>query len=592
MKKTIPLYLPLPTPEEMSRWDREAENIYGLPSLLLMENAAQAAFMELKRSGQLQAKSKILIFAGKGNNGGDGFALARILHDEGYAVVVLAISPEESLPSPAREHAIMAKKLGVNIYKTKTLPKNWDEQCLNDLVTPAITGLEPDIIVDALTGTGIKGQLRPDVLALVRHINSCRRKAFVFSLDIPSGLSGLTGKALPDAVRAHATICFEAGKPGLFMPGASVYTGRICIRRVGIPTALHKQFPPSWRLLCPEKGGWAAASPFLHKGKAGKVLIIGGSEGMSGAPLLAAMGSLRAGAGLVHVALPSQLEQSARSGFPEVLTHPIGKGKTWQVEDSSALVELIRHVSPDVVVLGPGMGRGKPVGLLVKNLLEQENRPPVLLDADSLFFLRLPEPNASAADAAPDQENEKETERQGLEFSSSSSSALLNAKDILTPHPGEMARLLPDAFFRDNRHLQDLGDIRNEEEPTAPEDEFSQHIKIIQSDRDRVVRCFTDACPSVLVFKGPGTLIARAGDATVLSPFAVSTLAVGGSGDVLSGIIAALTASGMESLDAASLGVYLHGRAGELLAKKSGRGHLAREIAEAVPAVWEELCRS
>ncbi len=568
MPDALPLYVPLPTPEEMRQWDEGAHSLYAIPPLLLMENAARAALEELKRHKALLPESHVLIFAGKGNNGGDGMALARLLHDEGLRVLVHCLAPLADLPSPAREHAAMAAAMGVNFLFADAAEKMLEE-FPEASGLDAFLGLKPDIIVDALMGTGIKGELRPQEQRLVRLMNACRRTAFIFSLDIPSGLCGLTGKPRPLAVRAHATVCFEAGKPGLFFPEACDYTGEVAIRRVGIPLEMRARIPSSWQLLRPRNGAWAAASRLAHKGSAGSVLIVGGSEGMAGAPVLAALGSLRAGAGLVHVALPEGLEPAVRAGWPEVLTHPLGQSARWRAEDAEPLLDLIRRLKPRALVVGPGMGRDAAVGSLVKALLEEKTRPPVLLDADALYFLRLPQSALSPASS------------QVLQEESQAPCRLLNLlrpEDILTPHPGEMARLLPQT--------------RSAHAGLAEESDPAQRIRQVQDDRPAIARLFTRHCPATLVLKGPGTLIACAGKAIALSPFAVSTLAVGGSGDVLAGVCAALTAAGFTSRDAASLGVYLHGRAGELLAARAGRGHLAREIAEAVPAAWEELCRS
>lgn len=560
-----PLYLPLPTPDEMTRWDRGAFELYGIPPLLLMENAAQAAVAVLKSALALSPAPRILVFAGKGNNGGDGIAVARILHDEGVAVRVLCTTRPDALPSPAKEHADMAMALGVPFYFSDELGNFPDLRPETEDVPQKIGAssfFDADAVVDALTGTGIRGDLRERELVLVRRINRYRGRSFILSLDIPSGLDGLTGKARPEAVRADATVCFEASKPGLHMPGASEYTGTLHLCRVGIPLALRTSVPASWRLIRPHKGAWAHPSPYSHKGSAGKVLIIGGNEGMAGAPLLAARGSLRAGAGLVHVALPGGLEPAARAALPEVLTHPFGKGLHWDEDVVDGLCSLLEQLRPDVLLIGPGMGRDDAVRNILYRLLSLKRRPPAVIDADALFFFRLGE------EPVPNGEH-------GL-------IRLLEPQDVLTPHPGEMARLLPDSFFEQHACGQD--------KPEKTADNASVRIRLIQENRPDVLQRFTSACPSVLALKGAGTLVGRQGDPTALSPFSVATLAVGGSGDVLAGVCAALmTSEGGDSLDSACLAVHLHGRAGELLHARASRGHLAGEIADAIPLAMEEL---
>ena len=528
MKQLPSLTVPLPTPEEMRQWDEAASEQFGIPPLLLMENAAQAALQELKRHVALGPETKVLIFAGKGNNGGDGAALARLLHDQGCIVLVCALAAPSPIQEAAAQHTVMACKAGVNFLDAShdnapELPLEWHS---------------PHIIIDAIVGTGLQDNLRPKELAYVSLINQWRERAFVFSLDIPSGLCGLTGKARPEAVKAHATVCFEAGKPGLFFPEAAEYTGNVAVCRVGIPLAVRTMIAPSWELLAPKKNTWPRPSSFRHKGTAGKVLIIGGSEGMSGAPFLAALGSLHAGAGLVHVARPGALP--CTGFFPEIMEHPVGTGTHWEQKNSAELERLTDTIAPDAVIIGPGMGRTSAVQYLVKDLLERSSRVPVVIDADALYCFR-----------------SSRLEQAALPLS------LLGSADILTPHPGEMARLMP--------------------VPTT--------AALVQHDRPGALAAVTEACEAVVILKGPGTLIGKKGAATTLCPTAVPTLAVGGSGDVLAGMCGALAASGMASFDAAKLAVYLHARAGELLAQKSPLGHLARDIAATVPLAWNELCK-
>ncbi|MDR2076915.1 MAG: NAD(P)H-hydrate dehydratase, partial [Desulfovibrio sp.] len=360
--------------------------------------------------------------------------------------------------------------------------------------------------------------------------------AFLCSLDIPSGLNGLSGKPEPEAVRAHLTVTFAAGKPGLFLPEAAAYTGRVVIRPIGMPSALETLAPPSWRLLAPKPGPCFAPNPLRHKGTAGKVLIVGASPGMTGAPALAALGALRAGAGLVHAACPPGLEHDLRSGFPEILTHSLNLSKR---KDHGETTALLARLSPDALVIGPGLGRTPEAKNLVRAVLEPEDRCPAIVDADALHFFRFPTP---ARDSLPPH--------------------LLRPRDILTPHPGEMAALLA----------------------------LPGGAAAVQADRAGAAHAFIRASPAVLALKGAGTLIAQAGSPLTLAPFAVACLGVGGSGDVLSGVCAALAASGLPPLEAACLGVHLHGRAGEILAREHPKGRLARDIANAIPAAWRELC--
>ena len=544
MKRLPLLTVPLPTPEEMRRWDETAHRQFGIPPLLLMENAAQAALNELRRHISLTPDTRILIFMGRGNNGGDGAALARLVQDEGCTVLVYSLAPLHDMQGAAGRHVAMARALGINVL---------DGSSFNEPVLP-LEWRTPHVIVDAIAGTGLRGTLRPNVQTLISFINRSRDASFVFSLDIPSGLCGLAGRPMPDAVRAHATVCFEAGKPGLFFPEAGEYTGFLAVRRVGIPIAVRGTVPPSWELLAPEHGTWPPPSPFRHKGDGGKVLIVGGSASMAGAPMLAALGSLRAGAGLVHAACPGGI---AAYDFPEVQAHRIGKDSVWQERDARALLELIEALTPDALVIGPGLGRTLAACEIVKAVLEKKRRPPAIVDADALYCFRREKGGPVADSGAP----------------SALPLGLLHKNDIITPHPGEMARLLPPEACGSNTDTR-------------------ARTAWVQANRPEALQALTAQCNAIVVLKGAGTLIGRKGMATVLCPTAVSSLAVGGSGDVLSGICGALVAAGLASTDAAKLGVYLHARAGELLMRVSPLGHTAGEIAHAVPAVWKELCKA
>lgn len=547
MKTAPPLYEALPTPEEMSRWDEAAHDLFGIPPLLLMENAARAALDVLREHAALSPDCGILVFMGKGNNGGDGAALARLLHDEGCKVLVCPTQPLVKLREPARKHVAMARKIGVGFMPPLCkgvcdLPPEWTL---------------PHVIVDAIAGTGLRGDLREPELDFVRLINKLGERSFVLSLDIPSGLCGLTGRPKPECVKANATVAFEAGKPGLFMPQAAEYTGRLTVRRVGIPQATRSAMPPSWKLLAPRKGGFAPPASARHKGDAGKVLVIGGSQGMAGAPFLAARGALRAGAGLVHVVYPGSL--APQGSLAEMQLHPLGEGTSFRRKHADMLCALIDTLRPDALVVGPGFGRHPGGPALLEAVLNLPGRPPLVADADALYPFRVDT-------AFPDHGEWL------LPLT------LLGGNDIATPHPGELARMLPGVFFTETG--RDTGQPQAEREK----------IRLLQQNRPEALTAFTGACPAVLVLKGAGTLIGQRNAPTILSPFAVPTLAIGGSGDVLAGVIAALAAAGYPSFDAASLGVYLHARAGERLAEQAPLGHLASAVADALPGIWMELC--
>ncbi len=550
------MFAPLPTPAEMAEWDRRAVREFGLRGEMLMENACRESLAVLRRElGPLSGKSAVL-FAGPGNNGGDAMGLARCLHDSGARVRILHTRPKSTYKREAGYHLSLARKAGLSMVLLQrvnldTLPR-------------------ADIVVDGLLGTGFTGMLRPEYLAWVRTINALATDSFILALDIPSGLDGLTGQPRPEAVRAHATVTFEAAKPGLMEPSARAFVGRLHVRPIGIPRSLRESAPATHFAITPRVLDLVdPPSPLLHKGRAGHVLIIGGSDGLTGAPALAALGALRAGTGLVSAACPAGIMDSVKAGFFECMTLPLGRTqdqasqpgmeagtrpkvrpagdvsphgaggpppsdpqrpwpRNWNRDMARELAEHLPRFQG--LVLGPGLGRSHGAHEFLEKIL------PVLpagcvLDADALFWL--------AQDP--------------------SLKSRLPANVILTPHLGEMARLT------------------------------GLSVAEIETNRAEVARSLAQALGAVVVLKGPCTLVAAPGGDTHVSPIMAPCLAVGGSGDVLSGIIGAARARGLAPLPSACLGVYWHGLCGQYLEKTyPRRGALAREIADALPQVLKE----
>lgn len=594
---------PLPTPEEMQLWDRVACEKYHIPPLILMENAARGVMEELHQHHHLAGENRILIVMGKGNNGGDGAALARLLHDEGHNVLLLSVAPLDELPSPAREHTGMALATGVPFQVVvNDAPFSGDDSgaSIADAASFLPTEwLAPHVVVDALCGTGLHGNLRPLHLTLVRLINALAQHAFVLSIDIPSGLHGISGSPMPEAVHANLTVCLEAGKPGLFSPEAAPFTGQTVIRRVGIPREVRKSHPASWRLLAPAHGSYPPPSRLRHKGDGGRVCIIGGSKGMSGAPLLAAHGALRAGAGLVHMLVPAGLEEACRSNLPEVMAHGMGSLDEWSSGALDQISQTLETIRPDSLLIGPGMGRTRGVRQVLAKLLAQKDRVPAVLDADALFFLRFGEdapdekrPVSDCSDAKRLVSGYSDAARLASDCSDAARLAaertggLVGENDILTPHPLEMARLLPPSLYA---ALGFSGPAKRDCQAAQAED-MTARTRFVQEHRAEVLQRVIAGCAGTLVFKGPGTLVGTASHPIALSPVATAVLGVAGSGDVLAGVCAALLASGLAGHEAACLGVYLHAYAGKLLSRKAPLGHTARDIASAIPLAWANIC--
>lgn len=514
-------YIPLPTPAEMNSWDTQAITTFGIREEILMENASREALHVLLRLTGSVAGKRVLAFMGSGNNGGDAAAVARHLHNLGAKVLLLHTKPVREYRKTTGYHFKLARTIGTP--HTRLTAEN---------AARLLQGEQPDIIIDGLLGTGMRGTLSSGKATLIEHINRLGKSAFVFALDIPSGLHGRLGTADPIAVQADATVTFEAAKCGLMMPEASTWTGDLHVRPIGIPAQVRDSHPSSYVGITEHILELRSPSfSTMHKGSAGKILIIGGSKGLTGAPHLASLGAMRSGAGYTTVASPALLTQEIKAGQPEILTVALGDADTWPTEIPNSLKDAIHHA--DSLVIGPGMGRSAEAASLLRKLIEL-HRPPTVFDADALYHL---------------------AEDKNL-------LQLLSDSDILTPHPGEMARLCQTT------------------------------ISEIQADRLSSAGLLADTFAGVLILKGAASCIAQRGYATAISPFCTPALAVAGSGDVLSGILGTHLAHGIPARDAACLGVYEHGLAGEFLEREyPARGNLPQEIAHALPkAVREYLC--
>jgi len=522
------MFEPLPTPAEMAAWDQAAMRGFGLKPELLMENAGAAALDALRGAFGPLAGKRALLIAGGGNNGGDAFVAARRLLDEGAEPLVLHTRPRSGYKGEARYHLDLARRAGVELRR---LDPARAVRTLDGL--PA-----PDILVDGLLGTGFRGQLSDEALALVQAMNMIGEECFVLALDIPSGLCGETGMPRPEAVRADATVAFHAAKLGTALPHAAVYTGRLMVRGIGIPRAA---VAPARQQRITEGifGLLRQPAPDLHKGKAGHVLVIGGSEGLSGAAQLCGLAALRAGAGLVTMACPRGVLAEVKAGMPDLMALPLGTGPRWSPD---CLEELLPHLARfEAVVIGPGLGRDPGAAAFLAGFARAFARhfsedmskvwaPPCVFDADALYHLA----------QAP------------------ALMAELPQNAVLTPHPGEMARLLGEGMAG------------------------------LQADRPAAARRFTTEHRQVLVLKGAGTIVGQNGFLN-LCAIAAPNLAVGGSGDVLAGVMAACLARGIPPVAAACLGVFWHALAGGQLSRQyPGRGNLASDIAHALPHVLKE----
>jgi NAD(P)H-hydrate epimerase len=497
---------------EMRAIDGAAIDGLGVPSLDLMERAGRAvteAAVPLLRPG-----SRFLVVCGGGNNGGDGWVAARLLQPSGRVRVVALVAPAD-LAGDAAAMAARALEAGVPMAP---------------FLDGAPLGAGPDdVIIDALLGTGLSRPPGGRFAGVIEAIARARHDgARVLSVDVPSGLSADTGRPLGACVEADATVTFGLQKRGLVLyPGATL-AGTVTVADIGLPPAAVDRVPEQCRLLEePEaRGLLPRRDPAAHKGDAGRVVVVAGSPGKTGAAQLALLGALRGGAGLVTLAARAEVLPLAMTGRPEAMSlalpgaGPLGPG------DLAALSALSRGA--DALVAGPGLHRGAETGRLLQDWLAALPRPAVL-DADALNALD-PEPAWLGR---------------------------LSSAVILTPHPGELARLC------------------------------GLTAEAVQANRIGLATGRAEAWGVVLVLKGARTVVAAPGQPAAVIPTGNAGMASGGTGDVLAGLCGALLAGGLPPFDAARVAAWVHGAAGDLVAARLGqRGLLAGDLGEAIGQVW------
>ena len=472
--------------QDLRELDRIAVTDMGIPGYTLMTRAGTAALHLLRKSWP-RARNVVMV-CGIGNNGGDGFVLARLAHEGGAQVEVLLLGEAASLRGDARRACEAMLKAGVQV--SPFVAERWPEA---------------DVVVDAIFGTGLDREVSGLHREAITVMN--RQPAPVLSLDIPSGLHTDTGTALGVAVRASKTLTFIGLKQGLFTGQGPDYGGEIYFDGLEVPAEIYQKVPaPAFRVastlmqsLLPPRARIA------HKGHHGHVLVVGGEQGMAGAVRLAGEAAARVGAGLVSMATHPAHAAALTAARPELMCHGL--------VDSEALSALLDKVS--VLAVGPGLGCAEWGRQLFGAVLE--STLPMVVDADALNLL--------------------------------AQEPLRRNHWILTPHPGEAARLL---------------------NVTAGE---------VQADRWQAVRELHKRYGGVVILKGTGTLVCNGHEPLALTDTGNPGMAAGGMGDVLTGVIAGLLAQGLNPWQAALAGVHLHGRAGDVAAAQDGeRGMMAGDL--------------
>jgi NAD(P)H-hydrate epimerase len=524
------------TAAEMREVDRLTTERYGIPSLQLMENAGTQLFEFLRACYDDIAGSRAAILCGKGNNGGDGFVVARLLQEKSLKPQVCLFAEEKTVRGDAAENLERLKQSGARIQEITSLAQ-WD--------TARAEVAKSRVIVDALLGTGLKGKVEGLLASVIEDINKISRDATslrpeaVVAVDTPSGLPSDGEPSEGPVIRAHATVTFTAPKVGQLVSRDSACCGKLHVRGIGSPPELIEELGKG-------KARWIEPREFFdlplvrqpdsHKGKFGHVLVIAGSLGKSGAAILASRGALRAGAGLVTTAIPDVVLPIVAAAQAELMTEPLASTKLGTIAAANGKPNRLRGLmqSKTLLAIGPGIGTHKETQKFIASLVRQAELP-MILDADGL--------NAFTGRA-------KDLAKRKSQYLA------------VTPHPGEMARLLG---------------VSN---------------VTVQADRLGIALKAAKAWRACVILKGFHTILAMPDGQAFVNTTGNPGMAKGGTGDVLTGILAGMVSQfGLQHWERAlGLGVYLHGRAGDQGRRQYGEtGLLAGEIVDTLPDVYHRL---
>ena len=506
----------LVTADEMREMDRRTIEEIGIPGRVLMENAGRGAARFLCRRFPGLQGMHVGVAAGSGNNGGDGYVIARCLAGRGIAVTVYLLADRSKVAGDAAANLDLLGPMGVPVIE---IP---DEKCFAEMRNAMRS---KDIWIDAILGTGLHSAVRGIHRRVIDFINSLDKP--VFAVDVPSGLDADTGQLCGTCIRAWATATFGFAKTGLYIYPGAAYTGDLKVVDIGIPPQVAEEVRPRQRLLTREHIQRCLSSrpEDAHKGDNGHLLVIAGSTGKTGAAAMTATSALRAGAGLVTLAIAQSLNPVMETLLLEAMTVPLPEVRGGILGEScfDRVMQLLAGMR--CLAIGPGLGQHPETGKLIRRLVAESNIP-MVIDADGLNHL--------AADT--------DVLRKAI------------APVILTPHPGEMARL-------------------TETKASA-----------VQSDRLRTARQFAESFRVHVVLKGARTAVAHPDGSVFINPTGNSGMATGGMGDVLTGLIAGLLTQGSAAEAASHAGAYLHGAAADTLAERIGTvGYLASELMDGIP---------
>ncbi len=519
---------------EMQEMDRETIESFGIPGRVLMENAGRGTFKMIVDLFPDIASKKVCVLCGRGNNGGDGFVVARYLMEKGVETDIFLLSSRDRLRGDARANMSLVEKLCA--FKKKEGGENRIIQIPDReaFLKYKARIIHSDLFVDGIFGTGLNSDVRGFFRDIIDLVNLSNRP--VISIDIPSGLNADTGKPCGVSIKAFATASFAFAKPGHILYPGNEFTGKLEVIDIGIPGFIVKKKSPLLHVTKKAlvKSFFVPRNSQAHKGNFGHLFIVAGSIGKTGAAALASNAAMACGTGLVTLGIPESLNSVMEPQVVEPMTFPLSEGEKGFLSENSfnQIVELSKGKT--AIAIGPGIGTKESTEKLVKRLITAIDIP-MILDADAL--------NVIAGDI--DILKEKK------------------ASVILTPHPGEMARLM---------HCS-----------TAE----------IQANRLEIAQNFAMKFDVILVLKGAGTITAMPDGRAFICTKGNSGMASGGMGDALTGIISGFTAQGFSSENAAIAGPYIHGLCGDVLACNRGKfGFTASDMVDIIPeTIYEKLYR-
>lgn len=510
----------LVTAKEMKALDVQAQNDYAMPGILLMDNAAQAVAEAVHEALTALEGERVVIFCGGGNNGGDGLGAARWLQSYGVSVRAFVVGAAlDAVQGDAAVELAMFTKAGGRVEALSTE---------DDWVLAELAASKADVLVDALLGTGFHGELEGDVLRACELLNKSEK--YILAVDIPTGVNADNGAVSEQAVRADHTVTMALVKTGLLLYPGREYCGDIELADISMPVKLVEEYKSDKYRLTDEivRELLPLRKANAHKGDAGRVVICAGSPGYTGAAALASDAAVKAGAGLVSLYTPLSSRDVLAIKLTEVMVHGLLERMPGILGGGAASDVASSAEAADVLAIGPGLGTSESTQEAVRTIL-QKITTPVVIDADALTAL------AGHTEIL----------------------AAMQAQKVLTPHPGEMARLT------------------------------GLEIAEIEADRINVAKKYAEEWQAIVVLKGAPTVIGCPNGTVYVNSTGNSSLATGGSGDVLTGIIAGLAAQEISLQEAAICGVYLHGLAAELTGIDIGLA--AGELAALLPQAREQV---